>query len=496
MSTPAPPARERDPSGNRALPRSIFVPELDPLRVPREAVDAILNDRLMAFLSILIIPIILLPLLVSLPTLVQGYLDTADYVVIAFFVVEYVAKLSLAADRRRHFLDPWHLLDLAVVVLSVGSYLPFLGLQRFGSAALLVRLLRLARVVAIGGRTTGRKVQGEEASVAPPAPTRPLSILQVDAQHPSRFDSLSWQELELHLPSSSEEWLDLSNVDDEGIARLSKLLELQSHQVRFRQVDELYPHVGQSSRGAMVFLQSGEVRYPERPEEAFSIANRGLVVIVVGPKVVTLSPHGLGLPAKALARLQGTLSGRSFGLAALLAILEASLEEYRAIFSEIELEAGQIISAPRSKLPRDFLARMYQIQKVALRLSSNLVHFRELLSRMGSGRIRVSGLDDRTKEDFDALSDETSFLGQVADDVTDNLETIINLYINQSSFETNRVLKILAVVATLAIIPAVVGGLLGVNPPFSSNLLGLFLFIVLSMSFVAYSFAKLGWLRS
>jgi len=129
-------------SRTASLPRSIFVPEEDPRREAREAVDAILSDAFMAFLSLLLLPIILIPFFVTLPPTLNELFDAGNLTIIVFFVVEYGAKLYLARSRRAFVRSPWHILDLVVIVLSLGSYAPLFGLAGHGSAVLLVRLLR------------------------------------------------------------------------------------------------------------------------------------------------------------------------------------------------------------------------------------------------------------------------------------------------------------------------------------------------------------------
>jgi len=202
--------------------------------------------------------------------------------------------------------------------------------------------------------------------------------------------------------------------------------------------------------------------------------------------------------SKFLAEVQKRLDQHGFTASVLYGILEATLKEYRSIFTEIEVEATRIGGTPRSKLPRDFLQRMYGLNKEVTRLTSNMVHFKELLGVVISKRVPLEGFGESAEEDFKALQDETSFLNDIADDIVDQLRTIIDLYINQSSYETNRILKILAVITALAIIPSAIGGILGMNlldVPYTFDLWQIVVVIVFSMAFIGYCFIKLGWLR-
>jgi Mg2+ and Co2+ transporter CorA len=482
--------------GAELLPRSIFVREEDPRREAREAVDAILSDAFMGFLAILLIPIIVLPIFVVLPPTLLSLFDFGDYTIIGFFVVEYLAKFYLAADRYEFVRSPWHLLDLAVILISFASYVPAFDFGKGGSAILLLRLLRLARVFAVGGRAAGARVSHEEAkpvAVTPP----PVLLRQIDPSHLAEPRDLSWDELEQHLTTASPEWINISNASEEALLRVSRMLRVPQQQFRFTQLDDLWPHVGRVERTMLMFLQSGEIRYPKRSREFYTIARRGAIAVVQGPKVITVTPHGLDPFARVPEMLQEPLATEpgSFVLKAVEGLLDSTLKDYRALLAEIELEVARIGRTPRSRLPKDFLARTYELHKAISRLSSNFLHLKELVNRLVAGRAALPALDERTKDRFEALADETGYMTEIAKDAQDNLGTVIDVYINQSSFDTNRILKILAVITAVAIIPSAVGGLLGINPPYILELWVVVLSVGLSMLFVTYCFLKLGWLR-
>ncbi len=72
----------------------------------REVVDKILSDGFMAFLALLMIPIILLPMFFDFEADVLGFFSFMDWSIIGIFIIEYVSKLYLAENRRKHFLNP------------------------------------------------------------------------------------------------------------------------------------------------------------------------------------------------------------------------------------------------------------------------------------------------------------------------------------------------------------------------------------------------------
>jgi len=88
----------------------------------------------LAILALLWLPILVLPLVASLPAGIAYTFNVIDYLVWVVFVVEYLIRLYLAPSRRRFFTR--HLVDLAVVALPVLR--PLRALR-------LLRLLNLAR---------------------------------------------------------------------------------------------------------------------------------------------------------------------------------------------------------------------------------------------------------------------------------------------------------------------------------------------------------------
>ena len=349
----------------------------------------------------------------------------------------------------------------------------------------------------MAGRTAGSRLTPEEPTGSSPTAEPAVTIREVEAADTSVVHELTWEELEAHLRSDTQEWIHVSNVSNASLVRLSAILQIAPHNFRLDQVDDLWPHVGRVERSVLIFLQSGEIRYPTSTREFYTIARRGSILLVQGPKVITMSPYGMDPMPRMTEYLQsGRAAGGAFAMRIIEGWVSTTLREHRDLLSEIEFEISAIGRTPRSRLPKDFLARMYELQKAITRLSSNLVHLRELITRLSSARMPLADVDDEAKSHFENLSDETGFLSEIAHEVSENVGTIIDVYINQSSFDTNRILKILAVITAVAIIPATIGGLLGISSPYIVELWLVVLITVLSMGFVMYCFLKLGWLRT
>jgi Mg2+ and Co2+ transporter CorA len=230
-----------------------------------------------------------------------------------------------------------------------------------------------------------------------------------------------------------------------------------------------------------------------------TISRSGFIVICTGTKIFTVSRHSTDLFTNVLNRVNQTNHNQSFMVAALYEILEQTLEIYKQVLGEIEIELLKINSTTRAKLPKDFLERIYMLDKEVSRLVSNLMHFKDLLSIIIAKKVPLEGFDKTAEESFQILQDGAVYLNEIAHDTIDNLRSTIDLYINQTSFEANRILKILAVITAISVIPSAVGGLMGMNlldVPFGAYLWQICFIIGAAMTFALYMFYKLGWLKT
>ena len=105
----------------------------------------------------------------------------------------------------------------------------------------------------------------------------------------------------------------------------------------------------------------------------------------------------------------------SFVVSVLYGILDHLLRQYRSIFYEIEVEMVAIERTPRSRLPKDFLERIYRLKKEVSGLDSHLVHFGQLLGTIISKRVPLAGFDERAESSFDLLQDDAEYLGEIVD---------------------------------------------------------------------------------
>ena len=136
----------------------------DPKKELRDKVNLILPDGLMILLAIVMIPVVVIPLLVNLPKSISTSFTFADYTILGIFIIRFILKAASAQNFRKYILNPWHILDLVIVILPLFDFLKLFaaGIGRYSP---LLRLFRISRAIAVGSRALDMKMQQKPTAV-------------------------------------------------------------------------------------------------------------------------------------------------------------------------------------------------------------------------------------------------------------------------------------------------------------------------------------------
>jgi len=113
-------------------------------------------------------------------------------------------------------------------------------------------------------------------------------------------------------------------------------------------------------------------------------------------------------------------------------------------------------------------------------------------------RVPLKGFDEKSTDLFDILSDEASYLHETASNARDDLQSLVDLYINTTSYQMNKVMRVIAVMTALAIIPAIILGALGTNligNPWDLQLWQVLTGTGVVMLAMGWVFYRLGWFK-
>jgi Mg2+ and Co2+ transporter CorA len=489
---------------------AFFEPNVDPHREFREGVEAVLSNNFMIFLAVLVLPILLIPMIVDLDRLgmhnVYQFLDACDVIILVFFIIEYLSKLYLATNHLKHFLSGWHLLDLVIIILSLFGLAQILiyGVSLIGAPVVAVFVFRGSRVLrlfALGSKTIAGKLRSSAQGVEKKAEVKEVIIREVDADiGPAAIhEHVTWDQVKNYLADGKAEWLDICNVSEKDFEMLSEMFQIPVLHFQSKLMGEGFPRMDYIENASLLFLHSSKTRIPEKENKYITISRTGVLIICNNIKLITISVEKTDLFDSVLPLARKHMAGNPSLVLILHEILQNILAKQKAIVADLETVLIHMEDTTKARNPRDFLERAFYMKKEVTRAASNMLHLKEVFGHLTSKRFFLDGYNAQWKDLFDLLKDEASYLQESADNAEDNLLSIIDMHLNRNSYETNKVMRVLAVLTALAILPNIIGGLLGenlLNVPFPYELWQVVAVILIGMSLILYVFVKLGWLKN
>jgi Mg2+ and Co2+ transporter CorA len=464
----------------------------------RELVYLLLPDGLMIALAIAMVPVVLVPLFIDLSDSLTTAFQFLDYAILAVFILEYLLKTILAPNILKHIINPWHLLDLFVVLVPVINLLPIVSL-RYGNSALIFRLLRIIRVIAAGGRAVDRRIQ--LAAAIPHANTqksKPMEIQVMDGKLGNIYPNVSFAKLKDYITNPNQTWIDISCVSDTDFDRLSDSLGIPRILLESELTEESYPRVDYFEHYSLIFARIADVEISHRDPARLLIERKGILVMCQGQNIITISKKKTDIFEQISKQAQKTLAPEDpLVVTILYTILKYILEKDKQIIGALEQELMVLESIPLNKRPSNFLEVTFYLRKEVNQIVPSLLHLKEIISVITSKRVPLDGFTEKHEKIFDILMDEAVYLFETASSARDNLQSLVDLYINTNSFQTNQVMRIIAVITSLGIIPAVMG-LLGSNiagNPWNIQLWQVFSLLGIFMLVMGWVFYRMGWLK-
>ncbi len=163
----------------------------------------VLGEVFLGFLAIVSAALTLIPMLFNLSTQADALLEAGQWSIILLFAAEYCIGLARASSKRKFVLNPWRVVDAATVLIPLATLLP--GASDVLRSSPVLRLVRLARVLALGARAGGVMTREESPSVAPRAPD-PMLVRMLPASGGAGPRSASWDEFVQWAKHPGTEW--------------------------------------------------------------------------------------------------------------------------------------------------------------------------------------------------------------------------------------------------------------------------------------------------
>jgi Mg2+ and Co2+ transporter CorA len=444
-------------------------------------ISSALDESVMGLLALAGLSFGFTPFLFDFPSSVEHSFDIAKWLIIGVFAIEYGVNFTLATNRLNFTLNPWRLLDAAIIAVALISLFPNVSDVVVSSPAL--RILRLFSILLFGSRVG----HGFQRPAAQPLRSFPNGQPQVTAIRADELvqQNCSWEDLLQWIVSPTNGWLHASNLLPERLKEIALAAGVPHVMIEAALQESSYPRIETGSRWTALTISL---------PSAIEYTSRDLVLLLVSKNsVLSLASHSLDLQ-----QLPEESQGQPWGPRCAIHIIRLALSRNEELAEKLEHIVRQLEDLPAIDSPDSFFKQTFRLKRLLSTAKSDLWRLRGLLEMLVDGRRKLPGLDPDLRKSISPLVDEADYLYETVDNIRESVLSLIELHIDIAAHGTNRFMRLLMIVSTLALIPAVLGGLLGMNlaeAPWPITLGQVsFCALVLSLG-VLYIFLAKGWFR-
>lgn len=441
----------------------------------------LLSESVMGFLALAALVFAVVPELFALTPLARTAAAAGEWLVIAAFALEYAAHWRLASDKAAFMRDPWRVLDLIVIMTPLVTLLPGFGAAARSTPAL--RLLRLLRALLVGTRARTRLHHRE---AVPPRPLpQGLGRASQRAPGPAGPAMLEWDAVASWF-EQPRGWLHLDTLDGARLDELAQRTGLSRRYLDTALGDTAFPRL--ETIGAWSVLTLAMPQPPPRRR------SEGLLVLASREALLTLSIY----PSEVQSEVPPVAGEEGWALRAVQGLLRLLLSRHEAGAAAAERELRVLEEIPADESPHWFFSHSFALRRQLGLARADLMRLRSVLHSVGAGLKPLPGIHADARAAFERIAEECDALHETVDGARESLVSLLELHLNVSGYGVNRFMRLLAIVSTLALIPTVMGGLLGMNlatSPWPATLGQVGFGVLVMMLAVLYAFQAKGWLR-
>lgn len=456
---------------------------------PSRVLAVFLGEAFLGFLAIVALGLTLFPMLFELRPAVALAIDTAQWAIIGSFAFEFLFAFFAADNKSRFAANPWRWLDLATIVIALASLLPS------ASAALrsspILRLARLGRLVSLGVRASGVTARRRASQVTEAAAHGPAQITLVADEpnvslEPSGFaDLLQW------VRTADEAWFHISRPSSEELRQIGAAADLPAGYLETHLVGANYPHWAPAGTRTGLFLWMPEV-HPDG-----SVDRYAMFFLPTGKGLLSLSRRNMHAIERTGAIERSRSQELPFTERMMAVVLERVTRGNERLAGHCEQRLRELEELPVHESGPRFFERTFRLKKDLAAAQADLWRVKAIVGDLANSRVRFASVP-QSVEAYRRFATELDYLYDTMANLREEVLSLIDLHLNVVSFEMNRVMRVLAVVSVLGLIPAVVGGLFGMNlidNPWPITLLQVAFAVLFAMVLGLYFFLVKGWLR-
>ena len=475
----------------------------------REAVYRIFNDDVMIGLVAVLALAVIFPVFDhDLSSGMKVILDYVNYIVIGAFIAEYVLKLYVEDKSRISFVtDPLHVLDIFIIIIALLDFSPLALsipiISNSGELSPMLRLLRLLRIplrglLALGLASKAKTIEDNKKKPDEPAPDRLLKISTLDEEGNTRGYSKGTLSLE---KDGKPLWVDFQEITKDDLSYIEEITEISGEEIKKKLIEGSFPRIDHIGEIPSILLWDSRIE--NKSDLTTEIISPRMLVVLKDANIITLTTDKSELFTRVY-QPKNQINKKNSIVEILFSLLQLKINDYGKIVHEIENKISEFERIPIDKTSPEFLHKTFLFKKEIQQVSDNLWHFHQVLDQIITKEDLLNlGINENHRRNINTLHSESKYICRTARNVKESLDSLIELHINTVSYDLNRVMKVIAVITCLAIIPSVIGGLLGVNLVMENgDSIGFQLyipevvFLVCSLMLLGlYAFYKMGWLR-
>ena len=312
-----------------------------------------------------------------------------------------------------------------------------------------------------------------------------------------RFEAVTWDELLERIGSEDDDWLYVSGVTQEHLPPIAESLKVPQRVLHGKLFESAFPRIDRLERFVTLFSWYPQL-LGEPGSEAVEIKRTGLLLVGSEQNVAVLVRDRCDLPERLERHLQESDAETPVLVNATRALVREVIRAYGRVAEHLETRLIRLESAYAMLRDREFLQHTFQLRGEVSKVRTNLRHLANVTRNLNSRRIAIRGFEVADLPQFQLLASSAADIFERVDDLSENLSALVDMRLNVSSFQMNKVMRLLAILTALALIPSVAGGMLGMNlmdSPWPAALPQVAFWVGTGMAFSLYIFAIKGWLR-
>jgi len=455
---------------------------------PGRVLAMVLSEAFLGFLAIIAVALTLFPMLFATSPGVTNLLGAAQWLIVGLFAVEYALALAWSSDRRAFLHDAWRWLDLITIVVPLATILP--SVSTLLRSSMIFRLVRLVRIVTFSVRASGMIVRRETRHAAEAIVVKPTRVTRL---HRQQSAEIAWPEFWTQRQTADESWYHIEHPTAGDLGKIAEAAGIPTAKLQAYLTGTGYPHVEPVGSSAGFFAWVPELG------AAGEITRSGLFFLLGEKQLLSISQH----PTSLLSAWRATpapagLEAQPFAERAARLFFGAALRQNERLVGVFTTELRGLEEVPVRDSRTEFFERTFRLKKELSAAQADLWRLKGLLTELSEAPTSLPGVAPGAAVEFHRLADDATFLHEAIVALREDVLSLIDLHINVVSFDMNRIMRLLAVISALGLIPSVVGGLLGMNVagnPWSVTLPQVAFGICFGMVLGLYFFFVKGWLR-